>query len=289
MKLFFKLFILLFGLFCFPSSFALASDIALLPLKELPGISPVIVLGDVIHVVPQDNENLDTITIRIHAVLKGDLKEREATFVLSTRGGLKDFDPLLKVGDTGVFFLKQENNTFKKAYWGSIAIFGKNNFSTATAPDAPSDIAALFPRIAMENKPAALIYIAKYGIGRGWTPLGTDSIRIAVQPMGVLSEAYEIDLDSGRGIAFPATHQAAPREAFTLTKPGLQKLCLLLESDEFSKLAPQNSRIGLDGTTCFMEVDIGGRYQWLLHWQPDDRIIRTIVGIVSDEFRSSRP
>ncbi|MBN2398981.1 MAG: hypothetical protein JXI33_01425 [Candidatus Aminicenantes bacterium] len=106
-----------------------ASRIMRLPLKELPGKANSIVLGEVIKVIPQDNENLDTVTIKIDAVLKGELEDKEATFVLSTRGGLKDFDPQLKVGNQGVFFLVKKNGTFEKAYWGSIALFPKNNFN----------------------------------------------------------------------------------------------------------------------------------------------------------------
>ena len=70
----------------------------------------------------------DTVTIAIAAIIKGESKAKEATFVLSTRGGLKDFDPELKVGDKGVFFLTRNKGKFEKAYWGSIAIFPKDNF-----------------------------------------------------------------------------------------------------------------------------------------------------------------
>ncbi len=122
-----KISLLLLSVVFFTAS-VYASRIMRLPLKELPGKSNSIVLGEVVKVVPQDNENLDTVTIRIDAVLKGELEDKEATFILSTRGGLKDFDPQLKVGNQGVFFLIKKNGTFEKAYWGSMAIFPKNNF-----------------------------------------------------------------------------------------------------------------------------------------------------------------
>lgn len=107
--------------------FVYASEILLLPLKELPAKSNIIVLGEVVKVVPSQ-ETLDIVTINIAAVLKGELKDKQAAFILSTRGGLKDFDPQLKVGNKGVFFLIKNNNTFEKAYWGSIAIFPKDHF-----------------------------------------------------------------------------------------------------------------------------------------------------------------
>lgn len=110
------------------AAFVYASEIYLLPLKELPAKSNIIVLGEVVRVVPSQ-ETLDRVTINIAAVLKGELKDNEATFILSTRGGLKDFDPQLRVGNKGVFFLTKNNNTFEKAYWGSIALFPKDNFN----------------------------------------------------------------------------------------------------------------------------------------------------------------
>lgn len=109
------------------STFVYGSQIIRLPLKDLPEKSNIVVLGEVVKVVPF-KETLDTVTINIASVLKGKLKDKEATFILSTRGGLKDFDPQLKVGNKGVFFLVKNNDHFEKAYWGSIAIFAKDNF-----------------------------------------------------------------------------------------------------------------------------------------------------------------
>ncbi|MEK7232865.1 MAG: hypothetical protein AAB268_03545 [Elusimicrobiota bacterium] len=109
------------------AAFVCASQILRLPLKELPAKSNIIVIGEVVKVVP--SKETDDVTIKIAAVLKGQMKDNKATFILSTHGGLKDFDPQLKVGNKGVFFLVRNNNTFEKAYWGSIAIFPKDNFN----------------------------------------------------------------------------------------------------------------------------------------------------------------
>ncbi len=103
-----------------------ASVIVRLDLKELPNISEYIVLGKVISISPEGNR--DAVTIKIATQLKGNLQREEVTFMLTTRGGLKDFDPQLVIGDTGVFFLSESNGKIKKAYWGSIAVFNKNNF-----------------------------------------------------------------------------------------------------------------------------------------------------------------
>ena len=102
-----------------------ASQIARLNLNELPTKSKYIVLGKVVHVSPKDVR--DIVTIRVASTLKGKLESDELTFMLTTRGGIKDFDPQLKIGDMGVFFLNEFNGEIKKAYWGSIAIFNKKS------------------------------------------------------------------------------------------------------------------------------------------------------------------
>ena len=62
--------------------------------------------------------------------LKGKSPQTVYTFTLVTRGGLNDFDPALKKGDSGVFFLKlrKQEGEVEKAYWGSVATFPKNHF-----------------------------------------------------------------------------------------------------------------------------------------------------------------
>ena len=78
-------------------------------------------------------ENQDYVTIQVASYLKGSSGQTVYTFTLITRGGLKDFDPPLKKGDTGVFFLKrkEQKGQVEKAYWGSVATFQKNHFYVA--------------------------------------------------------------------------------------------------------------------------------------------------------------
>jgi len=105
---------------------AYASKISRLDLRKLLDKSEYVVLGKVTNISAKDVR--DMVTIKVASLLKGALKKNEVTFILTARGGLKDFDPQLKRGDTGVFFLIETNGEFKKAYWGSMAIFSKNNF-----------------------------------------------------------------------------------------------------------------------------------------------------------------
>ena len=108
------------------SSYCFASEIIRISLSELQEKANLIVLAKVIKV--EQDMDRDKVTIKIDSFLKGEIKEKELSFTLITRGGLKDLDPALKKGDTGVFFLKTKGAKVEKAYWGSIATFQKNNF-----------------------------------------------------------------------------------------------------------------------------------------------------------------
>ncbi|MDA7915810.1 hypothetical protein N9B94_01080 [Verrucomicrobia bacterium] len=85
-------------------------------------------MGKVTNLVQEGNH--DRVTIGVDAYLKGEGTQAVYTFTLFTRGGLKDFDPSLKKGDSGVFFLKirKADGKAEKAYWGSVATFDRNNF-----------------------------------------------------------------------------------------------------------------------------------------------------------------
>ena len=105
-----------------------ASEIRRITLAELQSKADLIVLAKVTNA--KKDKNIDHITIQIDSFIKGKSPQKVYTFTLVTRGGLKDFDPALTNGDTGVFFLKLKKleGQVEKAYWGSIAIFAKNHF-----------------------------------------------------------------------------------------------------------------------------------------------------------------
>lgn len=115
-----------------------ASEIGLITLSELQAKADLIVMAEVMQVVEQKDQ--DQVTIQVESCLKGGGSETAYTFTLVTRGGLKDFDPALKKGDTGVFFLKRQKKKgqVEKAYWGSVAVFVKNHF-TLTKEKAGTD------------------------------------------------------------------------------------------------------------------------------------------------------
>src|SRR6478752_7068420 len=103
-------------------SHARASQINPLDLSALAGKAEVIVLGHVEGVKRLDDDR-DEITVRIADVLKGKAADKTVTFPITCRGGLKDFDPELKVGDKGLFFLKAvQDGKSALAFFGSVAI-----------------------------------------------------------------------------------------------------------------------------------------------------------------------
>ena len=104
-----------------------ASQIDRLDLAELERISKYIVIGEVLGV-SSDKIGIEEIRVKVRAFLKGNSSNEIFLINLSTYG-VKGFDPKLKAGDTGVFFLKSlENGHAEKAYFGSIALFDKPNF-----------------------------------------------------------------------------------------------------------------------------------------------------------------
>ena len=130
------------GLALLLSSACFASQIERITLSELENKATHIVLGKVTKVVEDGSQ--DHVTIQVASHLKGGSQQDVFTFRLITRGGIKDFDPALRVGDSGVFFLKaiDEADHVEKAYWGSIATFPKDHFDlhqpqpTATPAEA---------------------------------------------------------------------------------------------------------------------------------------------------------
>ena len=87
-------------LFIFVSA-SFASQINRITLSELHAKVDLIVMAEVTKLIADGNQ--DHVTIKVELYLKGKNPQTVYTFTLVTRGGLKDFDPSLKKGDTGVF------------------------------------------------------------------------------------------------------------------------------------------------------------------------------------------
>ena len=106
-----------------------ASQVIRITLAELQAKADIVVMAKVTKVVAEGDA--DHVTIKVDSYLKGNDPQNVYTFTLVTRGGLKDFDPSVKEGDSGVFFLesRKQEGEVEKAYWGGEALFPKNHFN----------------------------------------------------------------------------------------------------------------------------------------------------------------
>ena len=108
-------------------------------LAQLQSKAQLILLAKVVAI--EKDRNVDRITIEVDSCLKGKSEQSFYTFTLVTRGPLKNFDSVLKRGDTGVFFLKSNSFTgrMEKAYWGSVALFEKSHFNLTKREKSPQE------------------------------------------------------------------------------------------------------------------------------------------------------
>ncbi len=113
-------------LILFLSSISSASSIGKIDVAKLAGKSELIVLAKVVNIVSDSLH--DKVSIKIASLLQGKLARKEIVVLLQVRGGLKEFDPEIHVGDFGVFFLREGRDFYHTAHGGSIAIFEKNHF-----------------------------------------------------------------------------------------------------------------------------------------------------------------
>lgn len=126
-----------------------ASELVQMELANLPTIAQGAVLAKVLKVTKK-SDDIDEATIKIVSVIKGNIRASQLTIELKTRG-VMDFDPSLKPGDMGVFFLKEiSQSAAKLAYAGSVALFPKPNFKVSDKP-APSKAGASNPRVKLET------------------------------------------------------------------------------------------------------------------------------------------
>ena len=132
------------------SSYLSASKIPRITSDELVKKSELIIIGTVLEVVPHQ-EVLDKVKVRINSFIKGENKSTHIIVTLQVRGGLKDWDPTLKPGDMGVFFLRKSGDSYRAAHGGSISVFEKSYLDSkkkaeqdgarqpTTAPDSKSE------------------------------------------------------------------------------------------------------------------------------------------------------
>ena len=113
-----------------------ASELVQMELADLSTIAQGAALAKVLTVTKKSDDT-DEATINIVSVLKGNIRPSQLTIELKTRG-VMDFDPSLKPGDMGVFFLKEiSQSTAKLAYSGSVHCFQNQTSKSQTNRHRP--------------------------------------------------------------------------------------------------------------------------------------------------------
>jgi hypothetical protein len=113
------------------SSFA--TQVASADLSKLTAQSQLVIVAKVLSVTPVElndrkDKPYDSVHVQISTVLKGELKEETINVILEPRG-VRDFDPVLKVGQSGVFFLNlNAQGHYRLTASGAVAIFERGSF-----------------------------------------------------------------------------------------------------------------------------------------------------------------
>ena len=145
----------------------MASQINRLDVQDLEKQSEAIVLAEVVDVAALALDDrrpipFDSVKVKIGAILKGRVESKTLLLTLQPRG-VKDFDPSLRVGEKGVFFLKDLCGTQAKlTFFGSAAVFGKDNFSISTEQESHTLVSPPVPTkaISPEESVTAIINAA---------------------------------------------------------------------------------------------------------------------------------
>ena len=141
----------------------------------------------------------------------------------------------------------------------------------------PKEPDAVFPHINPVYRAANLGWIEAYCKQRGIGRLDRDRVRLFSQPMGIVTEAIEIELKHRQLTVYPGTHSKKEIVHTPLDEEQIAEIRALVTSYEFEQIPAENKRIGFDGTSYMVEVSIGDAYSWKLHWVPDDKEFIKVV------------
>ncbi len=147
-----------------------------------------------------------------------------------------------------------------------------------------NEMKPVFPNIEARYRKDSLDVIESYCTGRGIGPLGKNRVRLFVQPMGIVSEAIEVDFASRTMTVHPGTHGKGDIVHTLLDEDQIAQIRALVVSPEFRKIPSENRTVGLDGTSFLMEASIDDAYYWVLHWSPDDEYLIRVV----DQIRNAK-
>ena len=156
--------------------------------------------------------------------------------------------------------------TFQAISFIPVECFAREFREAALSAQDSNDI---FPNIKPTRPVMGLKAIKFHAKKRNLRPLAKNHMRYFVQPMGFVSKVIDIDLTTGDLIMYPS-HDKGPVRETKVNADGLAELKEILTSKKFKDIPQQDTKIGFDGYTEMIEVEINDAYMWKAHWCPHD-------------------
>jgi hypothetical protein len=144
-----------------------------------------------------------------------------------------------------------------------------------------------FPKIPDGTATMALPIIASYAKKLNLKPLEKNHLRFFVQPMGYVQGAIDVNLVSGNFISYPGTRDTSKPLTNTINYRGLTELRAIFTSKDFLDIPSQNKKVGADGSSLVIEVDINDSYKWICHWSADDKNLLDSIRKLNDIVAAS--
>ncbi len=146
----------------------------------------------------------------------------------------------------------------------------------------------IFPGVEPQRRPHTLSLIAVEAAKAGVPPPGNPTLRLVRQPMGFVSELYDINLRTGETTVYPGSHAQWKPWRFQLSGAALAHLNNLLTSEAYTGLPHENAGPGLDGTLLFIDLRLGALHHWVL-WSasPHEVAMQTPFRIVEREAQQA--
>lgn len=138
---------------------AFASQLVPVELSDLSAKSELVVVARVANVSPVEIDSrrptpFDQVKLTVVTVLKGQLSKDSLTIILEPRG-VRNFDPSLKPGDSGIFFLREDSDKrIRPITPGAVALFENTNFvvsEKSTSEQSGADQPATAPESKLET------------------------------------------------------------------------------------------------------------------------------------------
>jgi hypothetical protein len=143
----------------------------------------------------------------------------------------------------------------------------------------------IFPRVKSTRGVAGISSITFYAKKIGMQALRTNHLRFFVQPQGIVTEAIDVNLVTGDSIIYPGSNNRGSLREMTISSSDVKEIRNMLTSKEFLSIPQQNNKVGADGFSYFIELDIDGSYLWKSHWETDDKNYINAINLLKTIFQ----